>query len=182
MSVCSHRARWLLPALFTRMSSRPNVSITWVGCFCNHWWLFYRVKLLFFLKRKCVMSILDNSLCRRLPCVLSSCRGQGAARESDRAILKIKELNLLVVFIWRNLNRTTTLLALSPKAPHWALTFSRSSPLLIYKVDFFNSSFICFKFPYCGFCSNRILHHFPLFLCWCVYRRDVSTFLNYLMI
>ena len=58
---------------------------------------YFRVKLLFVLKRKCAMSILDNSPCRRLPCVLSSCRGQEAARESEWALLKTEERNLQVI-------------------------------------------------------------------------------------
>ena len=35
---------------------------------------------------------------------------------------------------------------------------------------------------YCGFWSNRILLYFPLYVRVLVYRRDISTFLNYLMI
>ena len=58
---------------------------------------YFRIKLLFVLKRKCLMSILDNSPCRRLPYVLSSCKGQGAARESEWALLKREERNLQVI-------------------------------------------------------------------------------------
>ena len=35
------------------------------------------------------------------------------------------------------------------------------------------------SYPYCGFCSNRILHYFPM----CVsHRRDISSFLNNLIV
>ena len=35
---------------------------------------------------------------------------------------------------------------------------------------------------YCGFCSNRTLPYFPRSVFVLVYRRDISTFLNHLMI
>ena len=38
-------------------------------------------------------------------------------------------------------------------------------------------------FPYCGFCSNRILHYFPMSVCVLVcHRRDISSFLDNLIL